>query len=108
MDFTYTNFAIDGVLTLFQPIFRTTFIFSIIFLAIVIAKVIPTWLAVLYSAFSIIIAGQLLWLSGIIIDELALSGNSSDTVLLIAICMTNIVSVFVSMTKKPKGAVKKS
>jgi len=102
MDFTYTNFAIDGIFTLFQPIFRTIFIFSIIFLAIVIAKVIPTWIAVLYSTFSIVIAGQLLWFSSVIIDELALSGNSSDTVLFIAICITNIISTFVSMTKKTK------
>ena len=105
MEFTYTNFAIDGVFTLFQPIFRTIFIFTIIFLAIVIAKIIPTWITVLYSTFSIVIAGQLLWFSGVIIDELALSGNSSDTVLCIAICVTNVVSIFVSMTKKPKGAV---
>ena len=56
MEFTYTNFAIDGVFTLCQPIFRTIFIFSIIFLAIV-------------------IAGQLLWFSGVIIDELALSNK---------------------------------
>ena len=102
MEFTYANFAIDGVFTLFQPIFRTGFIFSIIFLAIVIAKIIPTWIAGLYSAFSIVIAGQLLWFSGVIIDELALSGNSSDTVLFVAICITNIISIFVSMTKKPK------
>ena len=105
MEFTYANFAIDGVFTLFQPIFRTIFIFSIIFLAIVIAKVIPTWITVLYSAFSIVIAGQLLWFSSIIFDELALNGNSSDTVLFIAICITNIISIFVSMTKKPKEAV---
>ena len=105
MEFTYANFAIDGVFTLCQPIFRTIFIFSIIFLAIVIAKVIPTWIVVLYSTFSIVIAGQLLWFTGVIIDELALSSNSSDTVLFIAVCMTNIVSIFVSMTKKPKEAV---
>ena len=102
MEFTYANFAIDGVFTLFQPIFRTIFIFSIIFLAIVIAKVIPTWIAVLYSTFSIVIAGQLLWFSGVIIDELALSSNSSDTTIFIAICITNIVSIFVSMTKRQK------
>ena len=102
MEFTYTNFAIDGTFTLFQPIFRTIFIFSIIFLAIVIAKTIPTWIAVLYSAFSIVIAGQLLWFSGVIIDELSLSGNSSDTVLFVAICITNLISIFVSMTKKTK------
>ena len=52
MDFTYTNFAIDGIFTLFQPIFRTIFIFSIIFLAIVIAKVIPTWIAFLSQSVS--------------------------------------------------------
>ena len=57
MDFTYTNFAIDGIFTLLQPIFRTIFIFSIIFLAIVIAKVIPTWITVLFSSFSIVILG---------------------------------------------------
>ena len=105
MEFTYTNFAIDGAFTLFQPIFRTIFIFSIIFLGIVIAKTIPTWIAVLYSAFSIVIAGQLLWFSGVIIDELRLNGNSSDTVLFVAICITNLISIFVSITKKPKGAV---
>ena len=102
MAFTYTNFTIDGAFTLFQPIFRTIFIFSIIFLAIVIAKVIPTWMTVLYSTFSIVIAGQLLWFPGVIIDELALNSDSSDTVLFIAICITNIVSIFVSMTKRPK------
>ena len=102
MEFTYANFAIDGVFTLFQPIFRTVFIFSIIFLAIVIAKAIPTWITVLYSAFSIVIAGQLLWFSCVIIDELGLNENSSDTVLFVAICITNIISTFVSMTKKPK------
>lgn len=105
MEYTYTNFVIDGVFTLFQPIFRTIFIFSIIFLAIVIAKVIPTWITVLYGAFSTVIVGQLLWFSGVIIDELALNGNSSDTVIFVAICITNIISIFVSMTKKPKRAV---
>ncbi|WP_431029601.1 hypothetical protein [Lysinibacillus sp. LZ02] len=102
MDFTYTSFTIDHTFTVWQPIFRTIFIFSIIFLAVVIAKVIPTWITVLYAAFSSIIAGQLLYSTGIIIDAFVLNGNSSDTTIFIAICITNMISIFVSISKKPK------
>ncbi|WP_332649359.1 hypothetical protein [Lysinibacillus sp. 54212] len=98
--YTYTNFEIDGVFTLLQPVYRSIFILSVIFLAMVIAKNIPTWIAMFFAAFASIVAGQLLWFSGIIVDELGLGGSATSTTLFLAIVTTNIVSVFVSMTKK--------
>lgn len=105
MTYTYENFSNEGVFTLLHPIIQTIFIFSIFFLAIVIAKVVPTWIAVLFAAFSSVIAGQLLWYSAIIVDELGLGGNTASTTIFLAICTTNLVSIFVSMTKKPKQKV---
>lgn len=101
--FTYANFEIDGVFTLLQPIFHSIFIWSVLFSAIIIAKNIPTWIAIFFAACASIIAGQLLWFSGIIVDELGLGGDATSTTLFFAIVTTNIVSIFVSMTKKKKA-----
>lgn len=60
MDVTYDKFAIDNVFTLLRPVIKTILLFSILFLAAVIFKVIPIEVTILFSALSTIIAGQLI------------------------------------------------
>jgi len=60
MNVTYDKFAIDNVFTLLRPVIKTILLFSILFLAAVIFKVIPIEVTILFSAFSTIIAGQLI------------------------------------------------
>ena len=52
-------------------------ILGIILIIVIFIKVSP-WLCLFFASFTVIISGQLLWFSGIIVDELNLRGNSTD------------------------------
>ena len=100
--YMYDKFQVDGVFTLLYPIFQCIFIFAIVFLAAAIAKTIPVWIAFLFGSFSCIVSGQLLWYTGIIVDELGLGGNASQTTLFLAICTTHVLSAFICIGKNRK------
>lgn len=101
-DYTYNKFQVDGVFTLLDPIFQCIFLFAIFLLAASIAKTIPVWIAFLFGSFSCIVSGQLLWYTGIIVDELGLGGNASETTLFLAICTTHVLSIFICIGKNRK------
>ncbi|KGR84843.1 hypothetical protein [Lysinibacillus odysseyi] len=88
MNVTYDKFAIDNVFTLLRPVIKTILLFSILFLAAVIFKVILIEVTILFSAFSTIIAGQLIQYSTIMTDELVLDGNASS---IIRSCFISII-----------------
>ncbi|WP_107922962.1 hypothetical protein [Lysinibacillus parviboronicapiens] len=101
--FTYDNFVSDNSFTLLEPIFEAIVLFSVIMLMIIIIKKVPIWFSVLFASLTVVISGQLLFFSGIIIDELGLGGNSKDFFCFIATAVLQCAVVLISLHKTSKN-----
>ncbi|MEO4053304.1 acyl-CoA dehydrogenase [Solibacillus sp. CAU 1738] len=101
--FTYDKFEQDGIFTLLDPVFTTIAVFSVLFcIAVFLLK--PSAKLVLFvGSFTIIITVQLFWLSGILIDELALSGGSKDFILLIVTAIAQVIAIVAGYFFENKG-----
>ncbi|MGF9978240.1 hypothetical protein ABE042_02435 [Viridibacillus arvi] len=105
--YTYEMFEIDGVFTLFRPLFITMLFLSILlFIAIILPKVrkryINTFTVVSISIVNVILSTQLLFMNGIIVDELNLSGDKFTFYVFIAIVgvtFINVISYFTSQNR---------
>ena len=101
--FTYKNFEIDGIFTLLDPIFQVLLLFSILFLVIVILKKVSFGLCLLFASFTVIVSGQLLWFSAIIVDELNLGGNSTGTYMFLGTVIIQCAVVYIALIKSNKN-----
>ena len=105
MNFTYENFAKDGILTLLDPLFTLILIFSALFVIVLIRFDINAKIMLFVGAFIILISAQLLSIDGILADELNLGGSSKNFYFFIAIAVIQvglIVFAFVKEKKKKK------
>ena len=101
--FTYKNFAIDGIFTLLDPIFQVRLLLSILFLVIVIFKKVSLWFCLLFARLTVIVSGQLLWFSAIIVDELNLGGSSTDTYIFLGTVIIQCAVVYIALIKTNKN-----
>ena len=77
MNFTYENFAKDGILTLLDPLFTLILIFSALFVIVLIRFDINAKIMLFIGAFIILLSAQLLSIDGILADELNLRSAHS-------------------------------
>lgn len=93
MTFTYENFAKDGALTLFDPLFTMMAVFSVLLLIAIHLLAPPAKLILIVSAFTIILAAQLLMINGIVVDELNLAGATKTMILFSTILILQLVAI---------------
>ncbi|MGE7093002.1 hypothetical protein ACQKII_16415 [Lysinibacillus sp. NPDC048646] len=101
--FTYDNFVSDKSFTLLEPIFEVIVLYSVLMLIIAIIKKMPIWFCLLFASLTVIVSGQLLWFSGIIVDELSLGGNSKDFYCFVATVILQSAAVLMSLYKSSKN-----
>lgn len=101
--FTYKNFVIDGIFTLLDPSFQVLLLFAVLLFFIVIFKRISPWLCLLSASFTVIVTGQLLWFSSIIVDELNLGGNPTDFFLFLGSVIIQCAVVYIAFLKSFKN-----
>lgn len=94
---TYESFETLGSFTLLRPIFVTLLIVSLILLVIIIFsraknKIINGFTVVSISILSILISAQILFYSGIIVDEINLGGDAVATYLFLTIAIISILN----------------
>ncbi|TQR19621.1 hypothetical protein [Psychrobacillus vulpis] len=101
--YTYESFETSGMFTLMRPIFITLLVLSILLLLLVLLpqtknKIINGFTVSSISLVSILISAQLLYSTGIIVDEIGLDGDALSTYLFLAIvglCFVNPIVFFV-------------
>ncbi|MER2105731.1 MAG: acyl-CoA dehydrogenase [Solibacillus sp.] len=100
MTFTYENFAKDGALTLFDPLFTIMAVFSVLLLLTIYLLAPPAKVILIVSAFTIILATQLLMINGIVVDELNLNGATKTMILFGATVALQIAAIILAFYKK--------
>lgn len=105
--YTYDKFEDNGVFTLLDPVFTTIAVFSVLFCIAVFLLRPAAKLVLFVSCFTVIVAAQLFWLSGIIIDELGLAGSSKDFILLVVTGITQLIAIGVAFYLEDKTNKKK-
>lgn len=103
MTFTYENFAKDDTLTLFDPLFTMMAVFSVLLLLAIRLLNPPAKLILIVSAFTIILAAQLLMINGIVVDELNLSGASKTMILFGVIIVMQLAAIILAFLKNKKA-----
>lgn len=103
MTFTYEKFAIDGVLTLLDPLYIFALLFSALLLIAVLRFAVNPKLMFFVSAFTILLMGQIHIIGGILADELNLGGSSKNFYFLIAIVVVQLGVVIISFKKNKKN-----
>ncbi|WP_274309619.1 acyl-CoA dehydrogenase [Solibacillus daqui] len=102
MNYTYENFAKDGTLTLLDPLFTLMLIFSALFVIIVLRFAINPKIMLFIGTFIILLSAQLFYISGILVDELNLSGSKNDFYMLIAIVVIQVICLVIAFVKSKK------
>lgn len=97
--YTYENFVTDGVFTLLDPLFTIIAVFSVLLLIAVHFLAPPVKVIVFVSAFTLILAAQLLIIHGILVDELNLDGSSKATMLFGAATILQLASIALAFIK---------
>ncbi|MEA0551947.1 hypothetical protein U1P98_16310 [Lysinibacillus irui] len=100
--FTYHNFVTNNVFSLLDPIFLVIFLFSILLLIMVCIKKTPIWLCAIFASLTVIVSGQLLWFSAIIVDELGIGGSTEDFILFMGILVTQFLALYITVLKSYK------
>ena len=105
--YTYESFETLGSFTLLRPIFVTFLIVSLILLVIIILprtknKIINGFTVACISIPSILVSAQILFYSGIIVDEINLGGDAVSTVLFLAITVINILNFIIYFGRRRK------
>ncbi|QDQ01908.1 hypothetical protein FOH38_16220 [Lysinibacillus fusiformis] len=100
--FTYDNFVSDQSFTLLEPIFEVIVLYSVLMFIIVMIKKMPIWFSILFASLTVIVSGQLLWFSGIIVDELNLGGNPKDFYCFVVTVILQCAAVLMSLSKSSK------
>ena len=95
--YTYESFETLGSFTLLRPIFVTFLIISVILFFIVIlprnkSKILNGFTVICISSLFIVVSAQILFYSGIIVDEINLGGDAVSTYLFLAIAVISILN----------------
>ncbi|MFZ0447449.1 MAG: hypothetical protein WAM95_22995 [Bacillus sp. (in: firmicutes)] len=95
--YTYESFETLGSFTLLRPIFVTFLIVLVMLFFMVILprtknKIINGFTVVSISILSILISAQILFYSGIIVDEMNLGGDAVSTYLFLTIAVISILN----------------
>lgn len=98
--YTEKSFETLGAFTLLRPVFSTILIATLLlFLIIVIPKLknkmINGFTVVSMTAISALVSGQLLYYSGIIVDEIGLGGDPVSFYLFLAITGTGFINLVI-------------
>ncbi|NME06017.1 hypothetical protein [Psychrobacillus sp. BL-248-WT-3] len=85
--------------TLMRPVFITFLVLAVILLIAVVLFKIPKWITAftisIVSIISIVVCAQLLFLEGIIVDELNLSGDPASLYMFFAITLLSILNLLI-------------
>ncbi|MEX3744333.1 hypothetical protein [Lysinibacillus xylanilyticus] len=100
--FTYKHFVDENAFSLLDPIFEATLLFAVLLLIIVIIKKVSIWFCLLFASLSVIVTGQLLWFSGIIVDELNLGGSNKGFYCFVVMLLIHCAAVWISLVKSSK------
>ncbi|MBS4178328.1 hypothetical protein [Lederbergia citrea] len=103
--YTYDSFESLGAFTLLRPVFVTFMIISLLlFLVMLIPrfknKFINGTAVISLSAISILVSSQLLFYSGIIVDEVGLGGDAVSTYIYLAIVGLSIINPYLFFTQR--------
>ncbi|MFS0613326.1 hypothetical protein [Lederbergia ruris] len=108
--YSYEPFESLGAFTLFRPTFWAILIVTLLlFLGILIPrfrnKMINGFAVLSVSAILVFVSGQLLFYSGIIVDELGLGGDAVSFILFLAIAGLSFVNILVYFLFKVKKGI---
>ncbi|MGE7023193.1 acyl-CoA dehydrogenase [Solibacillus cecembensis] len=101
--FTYEKFAVDGILTLLDPLYILALLFSALLLIAVLRFAVNPKIMLFVSAFTILLMGQIHIIGGILADELNLGSSSKNFYFLIAIVIVQLGVVIISFKKSKKN-----
>ncbi|MEK4424674.1 acyl-CoA dehydrogenase [Solibacillus sp. FSL K6-1523] len=101
--FTYEKFAVDGVLTLLDPLYILALLFSALLLIAVLRFAINPKIMLFISAFIILLMAQIHIIGGILADELSLGSSSKNFYFLIAIVILQLSVMIISFKKNKKS-----
>lgn len=102
MTFSYEKFAQDGTLTLLDPLFTLMLIFSALFVIIVLRFTVNPKIMLFVGTFVILLSAQLLFIGGILADELNLAGSSRNFYLFIATVVIQLGCIIWAFVKQKK------
>lgn len=109
--FTYGSFVIDGTFTLMRPVFALflgimlTLLFIILFPRL--RRRFTNGLSVVgLSVVSCVVSGQLLYYSGIIVDEFGLGGDEISTYLFLLIAAFALLNSFIYFVLESKNSTR--
>lgn len=100
--FTYEKFATDGVFTLFDPLYTTIVVFSVLILFALVKFNVPAKIMLFIGAFTIIITLQLSMIEGILVDELTLNGSSKTTILMVLAIILQLSAIIFAFIRNKK------
>lgn len=100
--FTYEKFAVDGILTLLDPLYILALLFSILLLIAVLRFAVNPKVMLFVSVFTILLMAQIHIIGGILADEFNLGGSSKNFYFLIAIVIVQVGIIIISFKKSKK------
>ncbi len=106
--YTEKSFETLGAFTLLRPIFITILVISLLlFFIIIIPKLknemINGFTVLSLSAISILVSGQLLYYSGIVVDEIGLGGDPVSFFIFLAITGIGIINLIIYSSTQGKS-----
>lgn len=106
--YTYKSFETIGAFTLLRPIFISILIVSLLLFFIMITpklknKMINGFTVLSLSAILIFVSGLLLYNSGIIVDEIGLSGDPLSFYIFLAITGIGIINLIIYFSTQRKS-----
>ncbi|OOC62646.1 hypothetical protein [Paenibacillus ihbetae] len=106
--YTYKSFETIGAFTLLRPIFISILVVSLLLFFIMIFpklknKMVNGFTVLSLSAMSIFVSGQLLYNSGIIVDEIGLSGDPVSFYIFLAITGIGIINLIIYFSTQGKS-----
>lgn len=106
--YTEKTFETLGAFTLLRPIFFTILVATLLLLLVVIIPYLKNRMINGLTVFSmtiisILVSGQLLYYSGIIVDEIGLGGDRVSTYLFLAITGIGIINLIIYFSTQGKS-----
>lgn len=98
----YTNLITDTHLTVLDPLYTTIAVFSALLLLASLKFEVPAKIMLFVGAFTILLSAQLLFITGILEDELNANGASKHMYLFITISILQIVNIVLAFVREKK------
>ena len=98
----YTNLITDSQLTVLDPLYTTIAVFSALLLLASLKFEVPAKIMLFVGAFTILLSAQLLFITGILEDELNANGSSKHMYLFITISILQIVNIVLAFIREKK------